>query len=277
MHTQGSFGSQTRRHDQLYPDEDERGDTKGVYEITLKCGSKIVLDLAGAQWDLLDDEGSHAPVLYWSDYWQRWGAAIKYRLPFRSHQLKHSAKMNNYRMITSQTLIMEIGMYLNMLIVGSCKADLGFYPRDLLDMESKTARDAKQRFFDTVLECLQKRPNELDSGKSPEVLNALGTFDLRHPKIIAEVPAVRPKSNGSLPLNIGNMEDFDWKEMSRLIRMPGPEVTFKEKKRAKALQKKRSVFKEHGDWRMVFLDDTIPASRVPVECVSENVAWKLRV
>ncbi|KAF9695637.1 hypothetical protein EKO04_006536 [Ascochyta lentis] len=275
VHAQGSFGFETRRRDQLYPDVDERGDVKGVYEITLKCGSKIALDLAGAQWELLDGNGPHQPVTYWADYWTRWGAAIKYCVPFRSHQIKHAAKMTNYRMITSQTLIMETTLYFNVFLTGSCKAELDYHPRELLDMESQIGRSAKQRFLTKAILYIQRRSEELDSGNALDVCDIFQAFDLRHPKVIAEQPAARPRSNGSLPLDIGSMGKFDWKDLSRFIQMPSSEVTFKEKKRAKALQKKRSVYKEPGSWRMVFLEDTIPVPRVPMGCFSENPAWKL--
>ncbi|KAJ4362657.1 hypothetical protein N0V95_001365 [Ascochyta clinopodiicola] len=275
VHTQGSFGFESRRRDQLYPDVDERGDIKGVYEIALKCGSKIVLDLAGAQWESLNGDGPHKPVTYSTDYWSRWGVAVKYRVPFRSHQLKHAAKMTKYRMITSQTLIMETSLYFNVFMMSSCKAELDFHPRELLDMAAQACRNAKQRFFAKALFNLKRRPVELDSDRFPDILNVLHAFDLRHPKVIAEQPAAQPLNNMSLPLDIGSMEKFDWKELSRLIRMPGSEVTFKEKKRAKALQKNRSVYKEPGSWKMVFLEDTIPGPRVPVDCVSENAAWEL--
>lgn len=269
---QGTFGFESRRHDQLYPDVDERGDTKGVYEITLKDGTKIVLDLAGAQWDLQDGNGVHAPVTYWADYWSRWGTGIKYRLPFRSHALKHAAKISNYRMITSQTLIMETAIYFNVLMQNGCKAQLGFHPHELLEMDNQPYRDAKQRLLSTAIEYLQRRPKEIDNG---EPLSVLGSFDLRHPKIIADAPKNHHKSNNSLPLDIGEMAKFDWKVFSRFIQQPASDVSLREKKWAKMLQKKRSVYKEAGNWKTIFLDDTLPASKVPVECVSENKTWKL--
>jgi hypothetical protein len=271
VHAQGTFGFESRRHDQLYPDVDERGDTKGVYQITLKDGSKIALDIAGAQWDLQDGNGVHTPVTCWADYWSRWGAGLKYCIPFRSHTLKHAMKMSNYRVITSQTLVMEITLYFNILMQSACKIELGFHPRDLLKMDTKTCRAAKQHFFTKITEYLQRRPVEIDDGNH---LNVLEDFDLRHPKIIAEAPRSHHKSNGSLPLDIGEMAKFDWKALSRLIQQPGSEVSLKEKKRAKALQKKRCMYKEPGTWKMVFLEDTLPGSRVPVEHVSENPRWE---
>lgn len=272
VYAHGAFGFETRRHDQLYPDLDERGDIKGVFEMTLKCGSRIVLDLTGAQWNLQDDGGAHGPVTYCADYWSRWDAAIKYRIPFRSHALKHTRTMAGYRMITSQTLIMETSLYFNVLMTSACKAELGFHPRDLLDMDIASYSDAKQRFLAKTTLYLQKRPMDVDNGSH---LNVLDKFDLRHPRIIAKAPKPQPQSNGSLPLDIGDMANFDWKALSRLIQQPGLEVTLKEKRRAKALQKKRSVYKELGTWKMVFLEDTLPSARVPVGCVSENPGWKL--
>ncbi|KAJ8108336.1 hypothetical protein OPT61_g8245 [Boeremia exigua] len=272
VHCQGTFGFDTRRHDQLYPDEDERGNTKGVYEITLKCGSKIALDLAGAQWDLHDDDGPHTPVAKWTEYWSRWGASVKCRIPFRSHVLKHTSKLSNYRMVTSQTLIMESAFYFNVLMSSACKAELGFDPRELLDMDIRTYRDAKQHFLTKAEEYLQRRPYEVDHGNHQNILNG---FDLRHPKVIAETPKPQLKSNGSLPLDIGDMTRFDWKLLSRFIQQSNTEVSWKEKKWAKTLQKKRSVYKEPGTWQMVFLEDTLPGSMIPADCMSENPGWKL--
>ncbi|KAF1927242.1 uncharacterized protein M421DRAFT_185766 [Didymella exigua CBS 183.55] len=272
VHARGIFGSDTRRHDQMYPDQDERGDVKGVYEIMLKCGSKIVLDLASAQWDIQDGNGAQTPVTFWQDYWSRWGAAIKYRIPFRSHALKHAAKMNNYRVVTSQTLIMETTVYLNVFMSNACKVELDFHPRELLEMDNDTYRNAKQRFLAKATMYLQKRAIGLDNGDHRNIFNA---FDLHHPELIAEGPNLRHKPNGSLPLDIGDMAKFDWKALSRLIQQPASVVSFKEKKRAVPLKQKRSVYKEPGAWQLVFLEDTLPDPKIPVTCVSENPGWKL--
>lgn len=272
VHAQGVFGFDTRRQDQLYPDEDEHGNTKGVYEILLKCGSKIALDLAGAQWDSQDGNDAHAPVTFWADYWSRWGAAVKYRIPFRSHALKHSAKMANYRVITSQTLIMEIIIYFNVFMSSACQAELEFHPRELLNMEKETYRSAKQCFLEKATTYLQKRPEELDNGDHGNILNA---FDLRHPMVIAGTPKVPHKPNGSLPPDLGDMAKFEWKTLSRLIQQPSSVVSLNEKRRAQVLKKKRSVYKEPGSWQLVFLEETLPGPRIPAECVSENPGWKL--
>ncbi|KAF3039384.1 hypothetical protein E8E12_007648 [Didymella heteroderae] len=261
VHAQGVFGFGSRRHDQLYPDQDEQGDTKGVYEIMLKCGSRIVLDLASAQWDLQDGSGPQAPVTWWAEYWSRWGAAVKYRIPFRSHALKHAAKMESYRMITSQTLIMETNVYFNVFMTSACKAELNFHPNELLDMDRDSYRNAKQRFLTKATTYLQKRANELDSGEHRNILSA---FDLRHPEIIAQEPKLRYYANGSLP-PVVDMTKFDWKALSRHIQQPSSAVTLKEKKRAVALKKKRSVYKEPNSWQLVFLEDTLPGPKHPVD------------
>lgn len=237
----------------------------------LKCGSKIVLDLAAAQWDLQDGSGPQASVTWWAEYWLRWGAAVKYRIPFRSHALKHATKMNTFRVITSQTLVTEMGIYFNVFMSSACKAELGFHPRELLDMDSEDYRNAKQRFLAKATMYLRKRANELDNGGHR---NILGAFDLRHPKIIAQGPRHYQRSNGSLPPNL-DMAKFDWKALSGHIQQPISAVSLKEKKRAAALKKKRSVYKEPDSWQLVFLEDTLPAARVLVENLSENPGWKL--
>jgi len=210
--------------------------------------------------------------VYWADYWARWGATLKYCIPFRSHVLKHTAKMSTYRVITSQTVILEAVLYFNVFLSSRCKAELDFHPRELLYMDIRAYREAKQLFLTKAEAYLQKRPNELDNGNHR---NALDGFDLRHPKVIEDAPKSLPKRNGSLPLDLGDMAKFDWKAFSRFIQQPSTEVTFKEKKWAKGLLQKRSVYKGSGSWMTVFLEDTLPGPRIPKEDVSENPGWKL--
>ena len=272
VHAAGTFGYETRRHDILYPDEDDQGDTKSVYKITLKCGSKIALDLAGAQWDIQDGKGLHKPVTYWEDYYSRWITSVKYSVPFRSHAIKHAKKMSEYHMITSQTLITEITLYFNVFMTRSCEAELGFHPHQLLDMDPESYQKSLRRFINQAEEYLQKRHKDLDNG---EPLNVFKTFDLRHPKVITDASKAKPRSNGSLPLDIGDMQKFDWKMFSRLVQQPGSEVSLQEKKLAKKLQWNRSVYKEPGTWQLVFLEDTLPGPRIDEGCVSENPRWRL--
>jgi hypothetical protein len=272
--SQGCFGSDSRRQDQLYPDIDERGDIKGVYEITLKCGSKIALDLAGAQWNL-DGSNSHAAVTTWSDYCSRWGTAIKYRIPFRSHQLKHAAKMSTYHLITTQTLIMECIVYFNIFLTGGCKAELTFTLPDLLLLPAQHHEDAEHLLLTKVTAYLQKRPSDIDAGNP---LNILSTFTLAHPKFplpSPTTPLTQRTHHTSLPLDIGSMANFDWKALGRFIQQPGSEVPYREKKAAVVLKKKRSAWKEDGEWKVRFLEDTVPGVKVKGECVSENPGWKL--
>lgn len=255
----------------MYLDEDKHGDTKSAYEIKLKCGSKIALDLAGAQWDMQDGNGPYRTVTYWTDYRFRWIHAIKYRIPFRSHALKHATKICSYRMVSSQTLIMEMVLYFNILMASGCKAELGFHPCELLEMDSAAYCNAKGAFLNKVKEYLQKRPKDLDSGRPRNILDE---FDLRHPKVIADAPKIQPKSSRSLPLDLGDISNFDWKTFSRLIQQPSSQVSLREKKLAKDLQRTRSAYKEPGSWQLVFLEDTLPSRNVPTACVSENPNWK---
>ena len=272
VHASGHFRRETRRQDILYPDEDEQGDTKSVYRITLKCGSKIALDLAGAQWDIQDGKGLHKPVTYWEDYRSRWITSIKYSVPFRSHAIRHAKKMSDYHMVTAQTLITEITFYFNIFITRACEAEIGFRPHQLLDMDSESYHVSLRRFIDKAVEYLQKRQRDLDNGSPHNIFN---TFDMRHPKVIAEASKARPTSNGSLPLDIGDMQEFDWNMFSRLVQQPGSEVSLQEKKVAKRLQWNRSVYKEPGTWQLVFLEDTLPGPRIDEGCVSENPRWRL--
>ncbi|KAF2995203.1 hypothetical protein E8E13_001112 [Curvularia kusanoi] len=270
VHASGAFGSETSRHDTLYPDEDEQGYTKSVYEIILKCGTKIALDLAGAQWDIQDGGGPHKPVTYWENYSSRWMTGLKYRIPFRSHALKHATKMSEYRMLTSQTLIAEMTFCFNVFMSSSWKDELGFEAREMVEMEFETFHKSYRLLIRTATEVLQKRPKDLDNGKFK---NAPGGFDYRHPSVVASTATMGHKR--SLPVDIGDLQRFDWKTLSRLIQQPGSEVSLQEKRAAKALQKYRSVYKEPGSWQLFFLEDTLPGPKIDESYVSENPAWSL--
>lgn len=268
----GRFGfARVDREDLLYPDYDPKGNLKGIYCITLKDGTRIALDLAGAQYDT-----SHTTVMYWQDYLDRWSHSIKYRLPFRSHYSKHAKNMSGYHCITDQTIIMEQTAYLNVLIT-HCKRELGFDLNELINMGAEDFGHTKNKFIDAVTEYLQKRCSELDDGSKVNCLTE--SFDLRHPKVVkklleASASSIKIERPESIPLDIGDMRDFDWATLRKLIQMPSTEVKYHEKKKAKALLAHRCVYKMPGDWKLVFLADTLPSLKVPSECVSENPYWK---
>ncbi|CAO2652510.1 Nn.00g007930.m01.CDS01 [Neocucurbitaria sp. VM-36] len=263
----GSFGlSKVDREDVVYPDYDAQGDLKGIYSIALKDGTIIALDLAGAQYSL-----SHTSVMPWSTYLNRWvGKFIKYRVPFRSHYSKHAEKMSSYRCITPLSITMEQTRHFNMLVT-NCKADWGFDLKDLDSMEPQDFDDVLHHLIEQAHASLLKTPQELDEGSTTE------SFDLRHPKLIENLPPTSTTTTDlleSAPLDIGFMNPFDWDLFRKIIQMPASSVKYQEKKTAKKLQGQRCAYKLPGDWRVVFLPETLPNVRVPWKYVSENPGWR---
>ncbi|KAF1844268.1 uncharacterized protein K460DRAFT_408560 [Cucurbitaria berberidis CBS 394.84] len=270
----GLFGVvRADREDIVYPNFDVKGDLKGIYSITLKDGTRIALDLTGAQYNL-----PHTPVMHWTAYLNSWVKVIKYRVPFRSHYDKHANNMVNYRCITHLTVVMEQTRYFNMLVTHS-KAEIGFELKNLLEMEPEDFHSKFCLLIDQAHEYLLERPKELDEGLLIGCIT--DTFDLRHPNVVANALRAGMAASlrnsdllQSLPTNISDMKLFDWENLRKLIQMHSTTVEYQEKKKAKLLLSHRCVYKMPGDWRLVFLLDTLPSSKVPDECVSENPYWK---
>ncbi|KAH7401189.1 hypothetical protein BKA66DRAFT_449959 [Pyrenochaeta sp. MPI-SDFR-AT-0127] len=266
----GRFGfARVDREDLLYPDYNHNGDLKGVYCITLKDGTRIALDIAGAQYNL-----HHTPIMHWQAYLSRWARSIEYRVPFRSHNSKHLGKMSGYRCITQQTIIMEQMAYFNVFLTDKLGLELEL--QDLVDMDSEDFQYSKGQLIRHVTDYLCKRCTDLDSNVDTDCLT--GTFDLRRPKVIAKLPIfynplIQSERPESMPLDIGEMSRFGWVKLRKLIQMPSTEVKYHEKKKAKLLLGHRCVYKMPGDWKLVFLTDTLPSLKVPFECVSENPYW----
>jgi hypothetical protein len=256
-----------RRPDLLYRDEDANGDVKGVYRITLKDGSNMVLDLAGAQYNL-----KHDTFMPWADYLDRCVIAIKYRIPFRSHHRKHAELLSDYHCITHHTVILEQMGYFNGLIRNHDYA-LNFDVKDMLAADKQTFQEYKDRFVKAVIQHLVQRSEEID-GPSPQCLAA--PFDIRHPKVIDQVASAHVEAIETLPFDAGSIQDFDWDKLRQLIAMPGNDVTYREKKKAKLLLQHRCVYRMPGDWKLMFLADTLPSVRVSWAYISENPFWEER-
>jgi hypothetical protein len=261
---QDRYGLQTIRKDIPYPDIDANGDIKGVYRITLKDGSQIALDLAGAQYDL-----PHVPVMLWSAYLNRSASNIKYRISFRAHYDKHMEHMKDYDNVTHLTIALEQQMSLKGML-NDCRATTpGFNISDLLFGTDEQFQDCKHRLDMAVHECLQKRPCEIDNADNPMCIVA--PFDLRHPNVIEKMDQVA--MGESALFNLGDMQKFDWSKLSDMIKMPGDTVSYTEKKKAKLLMQYRCVYRMPGDWRLVFLESELPSQKIPKEYVSVNPNW----
>lgn len=254
------------REDLAYPDAHAADNLKGVFRITLKDGSQVSLDLAGAQYHL-----SHPTVMRWEDYLESWVSTIKYSVPFRSHYDKHVEKMNTYHHITHLTVIMvQIG-YLSVL-VSNCKHELGFDLRELPFMDDDDFPIANESFVQAVHNFMQKIIEELDEGTVRESL--VGNFDLRHPTEVVNLEAAIAYELECLPLDIGDITKFDWNTFRELVRMPSSDVKYKEKKKLRLLLSHRCAYKLPGDWRIVFLQETLPSVNIPWSFSSENPYWR---
>lgn len=241
------------REDLPYPDEDYYGALKGVYRITLRNGTKIALDLAGAQYNL-----AHDTTMPWAEYLDRWVAGIKYRLPLRSHYNKHGDHMGGLDAETHLNVLTE-QMACFSALLNSCEYELGFDLKDLPFENLDYFRDCKHRLAVAAEESLLQRPRDLDA-------ELAATF-----KNVAKDPMTDELE--CIPGDIGDIKYFDWSKLSKLIAMPrvsDNKVTYKEKKKAKLLLKYRCVYKMPEDWRLVFVENSLPNVGVPRECVSGN-------
>ena len=269
----GQHDLASKRNDRLYPDTDERGKLKAVYDITLRDGTRIVLDLASAQWRLQDLSMRHQPVMLWAEYWQVWGGTLKYRAPFRTHASRHTESMNAYRVATHHAITTEQTFYFNVFILRLKKKHPGEL-QCVYDMKLEDFEEFKARVIGQVCDYIQKRPRELDGEASPSSPSSkYGTSDSNmysHDQIDLgnfELPR-------SSPLDIDAISGFDWGLLRRIIQSSGKDITYREKKRARMLLSSRCVYKVRGDWRLVFLQYLLPDLRVPKDLISENPFWR---
>lgn len=258
-----SSGKKTERDDLKNPDEDALSDLKGVYRITLKDGTQLALDLAGAQYDL-----HHNTVEPWTAYLNRSASEIKYRIPFRSHHDKHMVFMSNYHHITYLTIELEQLKSLDSMLT-SCTSTPGFELGNMLLGDNEHFLLCRNKLEMAVASCLQERPSQID-GDTP--MRIVAPFDLRHPKVIEKMD--KAAAGESVLFDVGDMKKFDWSKLSDMIKMPGDVITYAERKKAKNLLQCRCAYKMPGDWRLVFLESDLPSEKVPLEFISENPYWK---
>jgi hypothetical protein len=258
-----SSGKNTKRDDLKNPDEDALSDLKGVYRITLKDGTKLALDLAGAQYDL-----HHSTVEPWIPYLNRSASEIKYRVPFRSRYDKHMAFMSNSHYITHMTIELEQLKSLDSMLT-SCRSTPGFELEIMLVGDNDHLLLCKNKLEMAVVSCLQERPNQIDADKP---MCIVAPFDLRHPTVIEKMD--KAAAGESALFDVGDMRKFDWSKLSDMIQMPGDFIKYAEKKKAKNLLQFRCVYKMPGDWRLVFLENDLPSEKVPPKCIDENPYWK---
>ncbi|QRC91875.1 hypothetical protein JI435_020600 [Parastagonospora nodorum SN15] len=258
-----SSGKKTKRDDLKNPDEDALSDLKGVYRITLKDGTKLALDLAGAQYDL-----HHSTVEPWIPYLNRSASEMKYRVPFRSHYDKHMAFMSNFHHITHMTIELEQLKSLDSMLT-SCRSTPGFELGNMFVGDNDHLLLCRNKLEMAVVSCLQERPNQIDADKLTYIV---APFDLRHPTVIEKMD--KAAAGESALFDVGDMRKFDWSKLSDMIKMPGDVIKYAEKKKAKNLLQFRCVYKMPGDWRLVFLENDLPSEKVPPKCISENPYWK---
>lgn len=252
------------RRDTVYPDSDSNDYFKGIYSITLKDGMKVALDLAGAQYNT-----AHISLMPLPAYLSLSGKAVEYQVPFRFHYTEYMEKMSNYRNITHLTVVMELTAHFNTLVTWGEKL-LSVNIEDLLALEAQALDTKLAQLIAEINAHLQTCSDNLDAGIHS--IHSPQPFDLRHPDLAVRSSASRllPPTTETLPLDIGNMSDFNWTALRKLIQTTGKDVKYKEKKWAKYLLSCRCVYKMPGDWRIVFLEDYLPSYKVPEECVSEN-------
>jgi hypothetical protein len=269
----GPSGSASKRNDRLYPDMDAKGKLKAVYDITLKDGTRIVVDPASAQWRFRNRSTPNQPAMRWTEYWQAWGGALKYRVPFRTHASRHAENLSAYRIVTHHTVTMEQAFYFNTFILRLKKTR----PDELqyvYNMDTEQFNEFKAQVLGQARDYIQRRPRELDGEASP---SSPGSNANNHDSDAGnsdQVVLEYLQLPLSLPLDIKAISGFDWGLFRRIIQLPHKDITYREKKRARTLLSHRCVYKMPGDWRLVFLQHILPDLRVPDHCVNENPFWR---
>jgi hypothetical protein len=252
-------GLECNRSDLPYPDEDAKGGIKGVYYIKLKDDTSIALDFAGAQYTLF-----HKTVVPWSTYINCCADEIKYRIPFRSHHNKHIGNMNRNNTITHLTIITQQMALVNTLLAES-DSILGFDLNTLLSQNSEAFQNANNRLSNYFTE------HAADLDGNANYPTVAPSNDFNRLEIMADTAVGEP-----VFLNLGDMSKFDWSKLSEMVKMKGGEVTYKEKKKARSLLQHRCVYRMPKDWRLVFLADEMPSTKVPGKFVCENPYWSKR-
>jgi hypothetical protein len=268
----GQSDPTSKRNDRLYPDLDEWGDLKAVYDITLRDGTRIILDPASAQWRLQDLSMPNQPVMRWAEYWQVWGGTLKYRVPFRTHASRHAENMNAHPIVSHHALTTEQAFFFNVFILRLKKS----YPDELqcvYDMDAENFNEFKAQVIGQAREYIQRRPRELDGEASPPSLGSLSGTQKSNTRKSGLIDLEEFELPLSSPLDTVGISGLDWGLLRRIIQSSSKNITYREKKRARTLLSYRCAYKIPGDWRLVFLQYILPDLRVPKSCVSENPFW----
>ncbi|KAF2794431.1 hypothetical protein K505DRAFT_374641 [Melanomma pulvis-pyrius CBS 109.77] len=257
------------RTDQIYNDDDGRG----VYEITLKTGEKIALDLSGQQYSL-----PHTTVMPWSDYWTCQGH-MRSRSPFRSTYENHVRLLRDFEKTSSQTIIMAFLVQFNLLIDN---VDLGIGVGKFMDLPLLDPQKFWNRLVPLVSELRfifqhQVGQYNLTSQQYDCISGPPKGFPagLRHPSLIAQNAHLNHHREMVGP-NIGHIQDFSWQTVKSVIQ--SKETSYQDKKLAKEILAFRCVYKPHGiyDWRIVFVVDSLPPMYIPRAWTSENPFWRTK-
>lgn len=240
-----------------YCDNDATGALKGIYQITLRNGTKFALDLAGAQYNR-----THETVVPWLTYIKRSLFKIKYCVTFGTHYKKHADLFADYKCITHLTVVMEQLVILNDLIKNS-EYVVGFTFKDALGETTSTFHDFKRNLILEACKRFQQHTEAIDNGDHED-------FDIRHPRFVAKN---NEDAKEIFLTSCKHMEDFDWNNIRSGFEGPNDLEDF-EKENLKRLFQHRCVYKLPGDWRLVFLKHSLPSSAIPANCVSVNPFWK---
>ncbi|KAF2194610.1 hypothetical protein K469DRAFT_686619 [Zopfia rhizophila CBS 207.26] len=245
------------RRDHFYKD----GNDHGVYEITLRTGDKVALNLTSAQYGIIPME----PVMFWTDYWTKYG-----------HQM---LQRNNYQFAwkTHCKLLIEIDNISILTVHSEAVTALGLamvnfehdYERASIVVDESNPpiySEKKALLLKNVHEGLQEYITTIITG-GPIIAGPHPSYDASFGKVQEEVK----KLNTSY---LGGIKKVDWKVIERVV--TGKRSTIEQKRRAKALLDCRYAYQPANDWRIVFLRETLPPKDIPAERISENPMWKSR-
>lgn len=262
----------SKRKDQPYNDG-----VAAVYEIDLKSGQKIALDLTGAQYQF---HIKHMTVRPWLEYWHLYGKDLEQRDEFSTARDIHIDMMRSFDKLSHLTINMYILEGFDSWIKKEEEKDellSSQHSNPLLTNDLPSALKLQHELLDRAKAALSARLTDIDNNSTitPSPNNIpYPTSGLRHPRRMGTSVFVTHDRHMLTP-HISPLRNFNWDLLRELIL--DKDVPYKEKKEAKDLLQCRAVYAPWGDSRIVFLSDTLPGKETKLEWVSENPHWKVRL
>jgi hypothetical protein len=247
------------REDQVYNDDEGNG----VFEITLKSGEKIALDLTGAQYN-----AQHQTVMHWENYWTNYGEEILERNIFGTALQNHNLLLSQFDKFSELTIIAHVLDKFNVRISAS-SITLPSIARETSQHRFHTQLNTYIHFtINYLADCIQ----ELDADKAhtTTIVRSM-PHGLFHPRVAEKSIYFHHGRMLLLPDYGPNIANFHWEIIKDLAK--DPKTPYKVRKEARDLLSYRCLVSPFGDQRILFMRNTLPRESMPKEWVKVNPFW----